>query len=337
MKKRRISLCFAMLAAVFFLGCDRQIPDYKKKLAVEPGPAPELVFDRYEDVLFHLDTSRFQQELLAVQQDYQPFLEGDLSNPEAVKYLKDFATDPLCIALYQKVKETYPDLDEVRKIVVEVYRHFSYYYPEIPLPQHVYTCVSGVDPDSPSVLFFDDGLVISLDWYLEGDELYDRIGMPKYRSERTGLACLAKDLGRQLYATYVSQWRKQSNLLEEMVSLGREDYFIEAMYPAISDHVLLGYTEDQMRWADDNEGNLWADMVGQQMLYSTELELFRTFFSDGPFTNEYSHEAPARLGEFIGLHIVRSYMNAHDISLQELLKYNDLQEIFQESNYKPKK
>lgn len=337
MKRMKIAWCGLILMALLLVACGNDKPDYKKKLEVVTGQAPELVFDRYEEALFNADTAHFQQELMAVQQKYMPFLGGDLTNPDAIRYLKDFAVDTLSIRFYRKVKETYPDLKDVAEIIETEYRYFNHYYPEIQLPKHVYTCVSGVDPEIPPVLFLDDCLVISLDWYLNGDEIYDRIGMPRYRSERTASICLAKDLGLQLYQNYVRQGHKQSNLLEEMVDVGKQDYFIEAMYPSISDATLLGYTTDQMQWAENNEGNLWADMVGNQYLYSTELEMYRTFLADGPFTNEYSHEAPARLGEFLGLHIVRSYMGSHDVALQDLMKNNDLQEIFQESGYKPKK
>ena len=337
MRNRLISIGLSVLLAMLFLGCSDNVPDYKKKLNVKAGLSPQLTFDRYEDVLFNLDTSRFQQELISIQKDYQPFLNGDLNNPEAVRYLRAFVEDSLSVRLYRKVKSVYPDLSEVGVIVSDVYRYFNYYYPKIQLPDHVFTCVSGVDPESPSIMFFDEGLVISLDWYLEGDAVYERIGMPRYRAERTNQSGIAKDLAQQLYLNYIRHEHKQSDLLEEMIDAGKMYYFIEAMCPSISDEVLLGYTNSQMKWAEENEGNIWADLVGNQRLYASDYELFRTFFADGPFTNEYSHEAPPRLGEFLGLHIMRSYMGSHNVSLQNLMDDMDFQRIFQESGYKPKK
>lgn len=336
--KKLLHIVFAgFMAFVLLICCNRHESNYKKKLRVPVEPVTDLTFDRYEDVLFNLDTVDFQQEVMAIQKDYSPFLSGDLSNPEAVNYLQDFATDTFSIYLYNKVKEAFPELDQVKKIVNTVYAHCRYYYPDINLPCHVFTCVSGIQPETPPVMILDDGLVISLDWYLDGDEVYDWIGMPKYRSERTCLASLAKDLGQEIYLDYLPTGHKQSNLLEEMIYAGKMYYFIEAMSPDISDEVLLGYTHDQMQWAEINEGELWADLVGNQRLYETGLEMYRVFLLDGPFTNEYSHEAPPRLGEFLGLHIVRSYMNTHELSLQELMQIDDLQGLFLESGYKPKK
>ncbi len=337
MKKHDSILTLLLLFVLVFCGCDESGNSYKKKLEIKTAALPELTFLRYEEVLFNLDTANFQQGLKAVQKDYWPFLEGDLDNQEAVKYLRDFAVDEFSVSLYNTVKRVYPDLNAVAEIVKGVYQHFNYYYPEIQLPRNVFTCVSGVDPQGLPVMVMNDALVISLDWYLNGDEIYDRMGMPKYVSERTSLPSLAKDLGIQLYQNYVQQGHKQTNLLEEMVYVGKMYFFAEAMCPSITDEVLLGYTKPQLNWAEENEGNLWADLVGGQLLYSTEMEMFRTFFADGPFTNEYSHDAPPRLGEFLGLHIIRSYINIKDVSLRELIQNTDLQGVFLESGYKPKK
>ena len=336
MKKGVFIICFVSFSVVF-AGCDHNSPNYKKKFEVNVGAGPALEFQRYEEVLFNLDTADFQQELMAIQKEYHPFLDGDLNDPMAVKYLKDFAIDPFSILLYQKVKTAFPDLEEVKALVDGVYRHFYFYYPEIHLPEKVFTCVSGVNPDIPPVILLDDAVVISLDWYLDNDEVYNQIGVPQYRSERTAISFLAKDLSAQIYHCFIQKEHKQANLLEEMVYVGKQLLFVEAMSPSLKDGVLLGYTEPQLGWAEENEGNLWADLVGNQRLYSSEYEVFRIFFADGPFTNEYSHDAPPRLGEFLGLHILRSYLNTHDCSLKELMQNADLQGVFQDSKYKPKK
>lgn len=326
-----------MLCSILLLGCDSQHRNYKKKLDVALEQVPEPVFNRYEDALFNLDTADFQEGLMKIQQDYLPFLEGDLNNPEAVQYLKDFVLDTLNRSLYCITKNQYPDLQTIKGIITAVNQHFHYYYPDTDLPETVYTCVSGVNPEMDPVMIINGHLVVSLDWYLNGHEVYDWMGMPRYLSERTSTARLAKDYAHTLYANYVEKPHKQGNLLEEMVCQGKADFFVEAMAPTMSDQVLLGYTPEQLDWAESNEGNVWADIIGSQQLYTTEFDAYRIFLSDGPFTNEYSHSAPPRLGEFLGLHIIRSYMDLNDTHLQTLMQDADLQGIFLDSGYKPKK
>ena len=333
----RMKSLLVVSTLLLLASCQPEIPVYKAKLDIKTEPY-SLEFDRYEDVLFNLDTADFQQELMKIQARYRVFLSGDLNNPDAVKYLKDFAIDPFCVNLYNKVKTAFPDLNEVEPMVENVFAHFHYYYPDVQLPKKVFTCVTGINYEIQPVQIIDDMLVISLDWYLNGDEVYDQIGMPKYFQVRTNIATLAKDVSNNLYMNYLYETRRQGNILDEMVFYGRLNLFIEAMCPMMADSVLLGYSEKQWLWAVENEGQVWADIVGSRRLYDAGLDVYMMYFGDGPFTQAYSNDAPSRLGEFFGLNIVRSYASTHDdFNLQQFMQRKDLQNIFQDSGYKPRK
>ena len=325
-----LAICLMMAS------CQKNEPAYKAKLDITPEPY-DLEFDRYEEVLFNLDTAVFQAELMNVQDRYRVFLGGDLNNPDAVQYLKDFATDPFSITLYDKTKAAFPDLSQIEPLVEDVFAHFHYYYPEIELPKKAFTCITGIHPDEPPVQIIDDQLVISLDWYLDDEELYDQIGMPRYMSLRRNVSTLAKEVAEQLYMHYLYEWRKQGQIVGEMVFYGRRDFFVEAMCPELPDSVLLGYSSKQWQWAVENEGQVWADIVGNRRLYDASLDAYMMFFGDGPFTQAYSNDAPSRLGEFFGLNISRSYFSNNEVSLQDLMQRKDLQNVFQDSGYKPKK
>ena len=54
MRKTMASIGLSVLLAMLFVSCDDGNLEYKKKLDVKTDPAPQLVFDRYEDVLFAL-------------------------------------------------------------------------------------------------------------------------------------------------------------------------------------------------------------------------------------------------------------------------------------------
>lgn len=316
--------------------CQEKKPAYKAKLDINTE-SYDLEFDRYEAELFALDTADFQNELMKIQDHYRVFLSGDLNNIEAVQYLKDFATDPFSIVLYQKAKAVFPDLRQVEPMVEDVLAHFHYYYPDIELPKKAFTCITGVHPDEPPVQIIDNQLVISLDWYLDDEEIYDQIGMPRYMQVRTSKATLAKDVAKELYMSYIYEWRKQGQVVDEMVFCGRLNFFVEAMCPEMPDSVLLGYSSDQWHWAVENEGQMWADVVGNRRLYDAGLDAYMMFFGDGPFTQAYSNDAPSRLGEFFGLNIIRSFVSNNETTLQKLMQRKDLQNIFQDSGYKPKK
>ena len=334
---KTISKILSLLSLIVVVAaCQEPESAYKSKLNVKLEPY-DLEFDRYEEVLFNLDTANFQAEMMKIQDRYRVFLSGDLNNPEAVQYLKDFATDPFSIALYQKVKAAFPDLKQVEPLVEEVFAHFHHYYPDIELPKKAFTCITGVHPDEPPVQIIDNQLVISLDWHLNDEEIYDQIGMPRYMSLRRNIPTLAKEVAEQLYMFYLYEWRKQGQIVGEMVFYGRRNFFVEAMCPELPDSTLLGYSSDQWHWAVENEGQMWADIVGNRRLYDAGLDAYMMFFGDGPFTQAYSNDAPSRLGEYFGLNIIRSYFSSHETLLQDLMNRKDLQNIFQDSGYKPKK
>ena len=123
-----------MLLVLALASCQEKEAPHKTQINVTTEPY-DLEFDRYEEVLFHLDTVDFQAELIGVQDRYRVFLSGDLDQPEEVQYLKAFAIDPYSIGLYEKVKSAYPDLKQVEPMVEDVLAHFHYYYPNVELPK----------------------------------------------------------------------------------------------------------------------------------------------------------------------------------------------------------
>ena len=325
-----------LLMVFVTLSCEKT-KTYKDKLQVhyENLEPQELTIKKYNEALFSIDTANFTEGLKAIKDDYLIFLGGDLDNEDAVSYLKAFAVDTFCIRLNKLVENKFSDDTELTKEIKSVYQRLNYYYPGMEFPE-TYFYVSGVDYEMPAVMIQPGGILISLDYYLGNeDQLYDYIGMPRFRSVRCQPSYITRDLAQAFYDNYFAGRVSKKDVLSEMISAGKQLYFIEAMNPAMPDSVLLGYSSKQTQWAKQYEPDIWATMVGNNILYANDREVFRNFFGDGPFTQQFSREAPSRLGEFIGLQIIRSYMTHNDVSLQDMLRNDDLQQIFQASQYKP--
>lgn len=310
---------------------------YKDKLQVhhENLEPQELVIKKYNEALFSIDTADFAEGLKSIKDDYLVFLGGDLDNEDAVAYLKAFAIDTFCIRLNNLVEEKFSDDAKLTEEIKSLYQRLNYYYPGIEIPD-TYFYVSGIDYEMPAVMIQPNGVLISVDYYLGNeDKLYDYIGMPRYRSVRCQPSYITRDLAQAFYDNFFAGRIAQKDVLSDMIKAGKQLYFIEAMNPALPDSVLLGYSSKQTQWAKQYEADVWAAMVGNNMLYENDMMTYRNLFGDGPFTQAFSKEAPARLGEFIGLQIIRSYMTYNDVSLQDMLRNNDIQQIFQSSQYKP--
>ena len=319
------------------VSCQRN-KTYKDKLQVhhEHLEPQEINIKNYSQALFSIDTSKFAEGLKNIQKDYPIFLNGDLDNADAVKYIKYFATDTFCVRINDLVNKKFSDNKNLAKDIKSVYQRFKYYYPDVKIPYDTYFYVSGIDYEMSSVMIQPDGVLVSLDFYLGNDDrIYDYIGMPRFRSIRCQPSYITRDIAQSLFQNvYGRQYQK--DVLTEMINVGKQLYFIEAMNPSMPDSVLMGYSSKQLQWVEQYEADVWASIVGNDILYANTADLFRSFFGDAPFTQAFSNDAPPRLGEYIGLQIIRSYMTNNEVNLREMLDNKDVQQIFQMSQYKPR-
>ena len=328
---------YSLLSTLIFVSCSES-GGYKKKLDVpyQKMKPQEMEVVEYNKALFSIDTAHFEEGVMAIAPKFKDLL-GDSLDVIGMMFLKDFVTDSFIIRVNELTEKTFPDSKIISSKVKGVYQHLNYYYPEIKIPS-TYAYVSGINYENGSVMISPESVLISLDFYLSNNDLvYDKVGMPRYISRRCQPASMTKDLAEELYFTYIYSDFKAKNVLMEMIDRGKRYFFIEAMDPTLNDSILLGYSSQQTEWAHDNEGHIWATIVGNNMLYANGFEQYRVLFNDGPFTAAFSENSPARLGDFIGLQIVRSFMSNNDESLQELMELTDYQDIFQRSQYKPRK
>ena len=325
-----------MILLAVFVSCTKS-EGYKKKLDVpyQKMEPQRLEIVEFNKALFALDTANFEEEYRAILPQFQAIL---IENPdeEEIGYMKDFVTDTFMVKINELVNETFPNITPVTNGVKGVYQHYKYYYPDFVVPP-TFTYVSGIYSNRPDVVS-EESVMIGLDFYLSNKDLvYDKLGYSRYQSRRMQPFSLTRDLAEEFYYTTYGNRVNQKNVLAEMVEQGKRYYFIEAMDPSLPDSVILGYSSQQMAWAEDNEGMVWAAIVGNNMLYNNVLDQKRMLFNDGPFTAAFDNNAPARLGDFIGLQIVRSFMSNNDEDFVDLMQMTDYQDILQRSQYKPRK
>jgi uncharacterized protein YjaZ len=108
--------------------------------------------------------------------------------------------------------------------------------------------------------------------------------------------------------------------------------------PDYTDAERIGYTEDHIKWCQENESYMWEYFVSNKMLYSSDPKLPNRFINLAPFSKFYleiDNETPGRVGQWVGWQIVRSYMQNNEVSVIQLLKTDPI-ELFEKSKYKPK-
>ena len=124
-----------------------------------------------------------------------------------------------------------------------------------------------------------------------------------------------------------------------MIHEGKKLYLLDLYLPLKSDVLKIGYTDQKYDWAVTNEEQVWKYFIENNLLFSTDTKLNKRFLEDAPFSKFYLSEdknSPGRIGQRIGLQIVRSFMQNNKVSMQEMIKM-DAKELFEKSKYKPKK
>lgn len=331
-----IRLFASLLILTFLVSCES---GYQSKLDIKiTDPEPKsITIGQYGKALFEADTIHFQDALLEMQADFMPFLQADLYNPANVQQLREFVSDTFLISLYRQTLQVYPDISLVESSILPVLQHFHFYFPAVN-PPPVYTYISGANPQAP-IIAGADAIAIGLDCYLGDSTLaYKQLQIPRYMTLQMTPAHLPRDLAFVLFDAYLHEAGNAKTILDEMIHSGKKLLFAEALNPHMGDAVLMGYSETQLAWVKENEGNIWAFLVSEQLLFSNDFMMFKKLFGPGPFTKEFGEEAPARLGEYMGLQIVRHYVDKQDpFDLLKLLRLQDAQTILAQSRYKPMK
>ena len=129
------------------------------------------------------------------------------------------------------------------------------------------------------------------------------------------------------------------SFLSKMIYEGKKLYLLDLYLPFKSDAIKIGYSTEKFNWALANEEQVWKYFIENNLLYSTDTKLNKRFLEDAPFSKFYLSEdrnSPGRIGQWIGLQIVHSFMDNNDVSLPDLLIKPE-EEIFKNSKYKPRK
>lgn len=244
-------------------------------------------------------------------------------------------TDPLYRELYTEVQAKYADFSTVQSEIEDLFRHIKFYFPEQKTPSKVTTLISEMDYTN-KVIYNDSILLVSLDLYLGKDHKFYEF--PNYQKQNFERNQIMPDVAAE-FSRRVIQPPSDKTLLAQMIYFGKEMYLKDILLPDYADFDKMGYTKEQLEWSLANENDIWKYFVDQGMLYDADSNLINRFIAPAPFSKFYleiDNESPGRIGVWIGWQIVRSFMNANDVSVQQLMTM-DAKELFERSKYKPKK
>lgn len=325
---------------LFFTSCGGN----KQDVDVSDIHIDNVKIDRLEQDVFTMDTSKIMEATKKLQIKYGHFYSsyilgvinnGAVSDSSYSYRMKQFITDRDMREAYDDCQKKYPDLDFLEKELTDIFKHYKYHFPEKNLPKAV-TMMSGFNYP---VVYVDSTLAIGLDMYLGSEsKFYKMLAMPNYKSMFMNKEVIAPDALRAWMLTEFPYSMNESDFLSEIIYMGKIMYLSDLLIPGIHDSLKVQYTQKQLDYCTQNEFNIWSYFVAQKLLYTSNQAEIVKYTSEGPFTSAFSKESPPRIGYWLGWQIVRQYMkNNPKITVEQLMKENDAQQLLARSKYKPGK
>jgi len=300
----------------------------KNKLEVDVSDIEvNTIIKRFDQEFYTSDVAKLSE----LKENY-PYL-FPVQNPDSIWVGKMKDKDEQ--ALFAETQKIYNDFSDQEEQLTDLFKHITHYYPKFKAPK-VITLLTNVDYEN-RIIYADSLLLVSLDLYL-GKESGIYEDFPGYIKNNFTKEHMVVDIASEFAKVQVPLFSDRS-YISKMIQEGKKMYVLDAYLPKFSDAEKMGYTQEQIDWADFNDEEIWKYFVQKQLLFSSDPELSRRFIDTAPFSKFYQandNESPGRIGVWIGWQIVRAYMQNNNASLQELLNTNN-EEIFKRSKYKPTK
>ena len=303
--------------------------------AAAEAPAVPVRLQRLEFAFFGIKTPAAAQQFMNAHPAFaRYYLQRQPANEkELAAGLPPLATNAALQQLGRETAAAFPDSAALRRDLGEVFRRVHYYFPDFNAPPAV-TYVSGFL--SKDIYVNDSLLVLSLDWFA-GPKASKRPDLPQYMLRRYTPAGLLPMLAQNVSSKYNRHELTANTMLDAMVHSGKSLYFTSLMLPCTPDSVLLGYTSREMVGLEANEPRVWGHFLEKNLLYSTTPFLLQKYVGERPNVPEIDKTCPGRVGQWVGLQIVRKYVASHpEVSLGRLMAEKNAQRLLNESHYRPK-
>lgn len=248
--------------------------------------------------------------------------------------LTNFINDKYNDTVYHDIQKQFSDLKDIKLSIDEGFKHYKYYFKDSLIP-NIYTYQMLFEPN---LIVTDKEIGINLASYLGAKYPYYSMVQPPFYAYQTRNMTPDKIALDALYGwgkTSFSEKTSKVDLLNTMIYHGKLMYFMEAMFPNTPDSLRFGFTNAQIKWCNENENEIWAELVSRNYLYEKDSKLLIAFNDDAPNCSMLHNEAPGRIGWWIGYKIVKKYMDENSVSLPELMNTTNTQTIFDNSKYKP--
>lgn len=237
--------------------------------------------------------------------------------------------------LFTETEKLYKDFGAQEEELTLLFKHIKYYYPRFKEPK-VITVLTNVDQDN-KIILADSLLFISLDMYLGKEHPY-YADFPNYIRRNNTKDHLVVDVAEE-YAILLVPPSGDRSFAGRMIQEGKRWALLQHLLEDKPDSEIFGYEEEQVRWAKENEPDIWKFFIENDLLFSNDQALSERFIDAAPFSKFYlanDQDSPGGIGAWVGLQMVHGFMEIEKVGLIEMLQTPN-EDIYKKSKYKPRK
>ena len=296
---------------------------------------------RFEQTLFTTDSIKIKDDILEWETELGSFFERFnqeilRTNSQSAGYrdeILSFVYHPDMREAYDTLMKKYPNVDFLERDLADAFDRYKHHFPERKEPR-VITYFSGFNF---GVVTNDSILAIGLDYFLGKDCcFYKRLSFPEYMRFKNQKKFILPYCFEAIANNEFGAFDRGNDFLSQMIYKGKIMYFLDVMLPQLPKADKLRFSKKQIVWCEENEKNIWAYLIDNEILFSTDVKQFNSYINYSPFAKGMSNKSPGRIAYWLGWKIVDEYMeNNTNLTLEKLMQNINAQEILQQSGYKP--
>jgi gliding motility-associated lipoprotein GldB len=335
----KINLFF--IISFLFMSCTQENKKDISKIAVE------VTLLRFDKDLAQINPNELPLKLPLLKKKYGVFYDDyfekilNLGSTQDTSYyhlVREVLNGRPFQDLQHETDSIYPTLENLKPQFVEAFKRIKYEYPKWKAPKLI-AYISGFQVQTP----IGSGYVgIGLDMFLgPKSKFYPALveSVPHYISRRFTTENIVPRVVEVISREELfPESDKDKNLLAKMIYHGKVLYLMKELLPNTADSTLIGYSEEQLNWAQQFESDIWAFFLEQDLLFNSDYLKIQKYLAEAPFTpglGDKNNSAP-KLGLYIGWQIVNKFMDENPkTNLHDLMLMDDAQKILRLAKYHP--
>ena len=249
-------------------------------------------------------------------------------------YLDAFASDSTMQALQDSIEASFPLAKDPAKSLEKGFAWLHRNMPSISIPR-IYFINGGFN--APCMM--DTAMLgIALECFLgQKSTYYEKLQIPQYlRRQMDPKRIAPAAITGWLEGMYMPMGSMRT-VLDNMLYQGKLLYIARQALPQLPEHVVLGFSKEELEWLTASEGSMWRYLSEKEVIFDSNPLIVTQFTGPAPFTRAFGNDSPGRASVWLGYRIVESYFKANpSASIERIYFSSDSQQLLAKAKYAPK-